>query len=224
MPPGPALIVLDGTRLEGDAIVLPAARGEAPLRLPLADPSFEISGGWEWTGAVQVVGITDRKGRVTRRTRPGHRTYMARAILRSPAPQAVEPEHIDQVLGVDVGVVVTAYDSSGGTHHMPDEAETTGAIKDAQRRRARCSRGSRRHHKRGRRLATMQRRRANRRRNARRHIAKTIVITPDIRAVAVENLSLRNMLRSAKGTEQQPGTNVRDIERPEPLNVARRAV
>ena len=206
---GPALIVLDGARLEGGAIVLPAARGEAPLRLSLADPSFESSGGWEWTGSVQVVDITDRKGRVTRRTRPGHRTYMARVILRAPAPQAVEPEHIEQVLGVDVGVVVTAYDSSGGTHYMPDEAAATATIKDAQRRRARCSRGSRRHDKRGRRLATMQRRRANRRHNARRHIAKAIVTTPGIRAVAVENLSLRNMLRSAKGTPEQPGTNVR---------------
>ena len=149
------------------------------------------------------------QGRVTRRTRPGHRTYMARVILRVPAPQAVEPEHIEQVLGVDVGVAVTAYDSSGGIHLMPDETEATAAIKDAQRRQARCSRGSRRHDKRGRRLATMQRRRANRRRNARRHIAKAIVTTPGISAVAVENLSLRNMLRSAMGTQQQPGTNVR---------------
>ena len=188
---------------------MPAARGEAPLRLSLADPSFESPDGWEWTGSVQVVDISDRKGRVTRRTRPGHRTYMARVILRAPAPQTVEPEHIEQVLGVDVGVVVTAYDSSGGTHHMPDEAEATATIKDAQRSRARCSRSSRRHDKRGRRLATMQRRRANRRHTARRHIAKAIVTTPGIRAVAVEALSLRNMLRSAKGTQQQPGTNVR---------------
>ena len=206
---GPALIVLDGARLEVGAIVLPAARGETPLRLSLADPSFELPGGWEWTGSVQVVDITDRKGRVTRRTRPGHRTYMARVILRAPAPRAVEPERIDEVLGIDVGVAVTAYGSDGSQHHMPGEAESTAAIKDAQRRRARCSRGSRRHNKRGRRLATMQRRRANRRRNARRHIAKAIVTTPGIRAVAVENLSLRNMLRSAKGTPEQPGTNVR---------------
>ena len=84
------------------------------------------------------------------------------------------PEHIDEVLGVDAGVVVTAYDPSGGTHHMPDEADATRAIKDAGRRWARCSRGSRRHDKRGLRLATMQRRRANRRRNARRHIAKAL--------------------------------------------------
>ena len=62
------------------------------------------------------------------------------------------------------------------------------------------------------------------RRNARRHIAKAIVTTPGIRAVAVENLSLRNMLRSAKGTPEQPGTNVRAKRRTEPLNVARRAV
>ena len=81
--PGPALIVLDGGQDEGDAIVLPAARGEAPLRLPLGG-TFTPPDGWTWTGAVQVVDITDRKGRVTRRTRPGHRTYMARAILRAP--------------------------------------------------------------------------------------------------------------------------------------------
>ena len=206
---GPALTLLKGARLVEGAVVLPAARGETSLRLPLAGPSFEIPDGWEWTGAVQIVDITDRKGRVTRRTRPRHRTYMARAILRAPAPEVVEPEHIDQVLGIDVGVAVTAYGSDGSQHHMPDEAESTAAIKDAQQRRARCRRGSRRHNKRGRRLATMQRRRANRRRNARRHIAKAIVTTPGIRAVAVEDLSLRNMLRSAKGTPEQPGTNVR---------------
>ena len=188
--------------------MLPGARGETPLRLPLAG-SFVPPGGWEWTGAVQIVDISDRKGRLTRRARPGHRAYMARAILRAPAPQAVEPERRDEVLGVDVGVAVTAYGSDGSQHHMPGETEASAAIKDAQRRRASCRRGSRRHDKRGPRLATMQRRRANRRRNARRHIAKVIVTTPGIRAVAVEDLSLRNMLRSAKGTPEHPGGNVR---------------
>ena len=153
--------------------------------------------------------VPDRKGRVTRRTRPRHRTYIARAILTAAAPETREPERIEEVLSVDVGVAVTAYGSDGSQRHMPDETASTAAIKDAQRSRARCRRGSRRHDKRGRRLATMQRRRANRRRNARRHIAKAIAATPGIRAVAVENLSLRNMLRSAKGTQQQPGTNVR---------------
>ena len=113
------------------------------------------------------------------------------------------------MLGIDVGVAVTAYGSDGSQHHMPEETAETASIKDAQRRRARCRRGSRRHVKRGRRLATMQRRRANRRRNARRHIAKAIVTTPGIRAVAVEDLNLHNMLRSAQGTPEAPGSNVR---------------
>ena len=207
---GPALIVLDGARLEVGAIVLPAARGEAPLRLSLADPSFELPGGWEWTGSVQVVDITDRKGRVTRRTRPGHRTYMARVILRAPAPRAVEPERIDEVLGIDVGVAVTAYGSDGS---QPTTCPTRQRPPPPSRMPSDAGPGAAAAHgaidKRGRRLATMQRRRANRRRNARRHIAKAIVTTPGIRAVAVENLSLRNMLRSAKGTPEQPGTNVR---------------
>ena len=38
---------------------------------------------------------------------------MTRAIHRAPAPDAVEPEHIGQALGVDVGVAVTAYGPDG---------------------------------------------------------------------------------------------------------------
>ena len=187
---GQALIIREDAHLVDGAIVFPAARGGTPLHLSLATP-FSPPDGWGWTGAIQIVDITDRKGRVTRRTRPGHRTYMARAILRAPALQVVEPEHIEQVMGVVVGVAVTAYISDGSQHHMPDESEETASINDAQRRVARCRRGSRRYDKRG------------------RHIAKAIVTTPGIRAVAVEVLSLRNMLRSANGTQQQPGTNVR---------------
>ena len=51
--------------------------------------------------------------------------------------------------------------------------------------------------------------RAHRRRDARPHLAKAIASTRGIRAVAVEDLSLRNMLRSAKGTRQQPGSYAR---------------
>ena len=143
----------------------------------------------------------------------GARAASATATVRVPRmvhhASLYPPERIDEVLCVDVGVAVTAYGSDGSQHHMPGEAEATAAIKDAQRRRARCRRGSQRHDKRGRRLATMQRLRANRRRNARRHIAKAIVAPPVIRAVAVEDLSLRNILHSTKGTPEHPGTNVR---------------
>ena len=205
---GPALVYLDGARLEEDAVVLPAARGRPPLRLTLAE-SFTPPDGSTWTGAVHLVDITDRKGRVTRRTRPRHRTYVARAILTEPAPETREPERLDEVLGVDVGVAVTAYGSDGSQHHLPDESEATARIRAAQRRRARCGKGSRRHRKRGRRIATLQRRRANRRRNARRHVARALASTPGVRAVAVEDLSLRNMVRAAKGTAGHPGTGVR---------------
>ena len=144
---GPALVYLAGARLEEDAVVLPAARGRPPLRLTLAE-SFTPPDGSTWTGAVHLVDITDRKGRVTRRTRPRHRTYVARAILTEPAPETREPERLDEVLGVDVGVAVTAYGSDGSQHHLPDESEATARIRAAQRRRARCGKGSRRHRKR----------------------------------------------------------------------------
>ena len=205
---GPALICSGSARLAAGMIILPSARGARRGRLAPAE-LFAASDGWEWTGAVQLVDISDRKGRVTRRTSPEHRSYIARVILRATVPEPDEPAQLEGVLGIDVGGVVTAYGSDGSTQHMPDESLATATIKDAQRRRARCARGSRRHAKRGRRLATMQRRRAHRRRNARRHLAKAIASTRGIRAVAVEDLSLRNMLRSAKGTRQQPGSHVR---------------
>ena len=205
---GPALVHFDGARRDGDAIVLPSARGEAPLRLALAEP-FTPDDGWKWTGTVQIVDITDRKGCVTRRTRSWHRTYIARVILGAPVLAAPEPERLDEVLGVDVGVAVTAYGSDGSTHHMPDEVEATRRIRDAQRRQARRRRGSRRQRKHGRRVTSLLRRRANRRRNARRHIAKALATAPGIRAVAVEDLNLRGMLGTASGTREHPGTNVR---------------
>ena len=127
------LIVLDGApacRAERSCCRAHAARPRCASRFPFSPPD-----GWEWTGAVQIVDITDRKGRVTRRARPAHRTYMARAILRAPAPHLAGPERIDEVMGVDVGVAVTAYGSDGSQHHMPDESAKTAVIKDAERRR-----------------------------------------------------------------------------------------
>ena len=72
---GPALSVFDRARIVDGAIVLPGVRSGTPLHLPLLAP-FSPPDGWEWTGAVQIVDITNLKGRVTRRTRPEHRTYM----------------------------------------------------------------------------------------------------------------------------------------------------
>ena len=64
---GPALIYSGSARLAAGMIVLPSARGAAPLRLAPAEP-FAAPDGWEWTGAVQLVDISDRKGRSTAAT------------------------------------------------------------------------------------------------------------------------------------------------------------
>ena len=106
------------------------------------------------------------RGLVARHTRPGHRTYMARAILRAPAPRVV-----------DAGTHRTGHGRrrrSGGDGLHPGRLTAP----HARRVGVDC-------------------------------LHQGCAAPPGIRAVAVEGLNLRNMLRSAKGTQQQPGTNVR---------------
>ena len=70
--------------------------------LPLSEKDFALPEGHSFTGSVQVVDITDLKGKVTRRTLPEHRTYNIHlsCVMAVPAPQEVEQEF--DILGVDL--------------------------------------------------------------------------------------------------------------------------
>ena len=65
-----------------------AVRLSGGLILPLRDKGFDLPEGHTFTGAVQVVDITDLKGRVTRKTHPHHRTYNIHlsCTMGAPAP------------------------------------------------------------------------------------------------------------------------------------------
>ena len=73
----PALAVVEGARLEPDAVVLPGG-----TRLPFDRP-WAVPDGHEWTGAAQIVDVTRR---VTSRTRPEHRKFTMRPQLHMTAP------------------------------------------------------------------------------------------------------------------------------------------
>ena len=85
------------------------------LVLSLREKGFALPEGHTFTGAVQVVDITDIKGKVTRRTLPEHRTYNIhlRCTMKAPAPKEVENEF--DILGVDLGIDHPAYRSDGGS-------------------------------------------------------------------------------------------------------------
>ena len=81
------------------------------------------------------------------------------------------------------------------------------AIRRAQRAVARCHRGSGRRRKRVAQLARVRRRAAVQRRNSCHRITTRLVARFD--TIAVEDLRVSNLTRSAKGTAEAPGRNVR---------------
>ena len=194
----PSVVFNEGARIDNDHLVVPGGvrlRAAAPIVMP---------DGWEFTGAVQ---IKDRTRKVTARTGPQHRRYEALLSLKAPDPAPTEAASIQEILGVDVGVAISVCRSDGGEHRLPDERAVTAQIKHTQRKRSRCDRGSRRWQRHAHRAKTLNRRRANIRKDASCQTAAQVARSGH-KEVAVENLNVRNMTASARGTTAHPGTNV----------------
>jgi putative transposase len=111
------------------------------------------------------------------------------------------------LVGIDWGVERLATLSTGETIANPrfGAAAATG-IRKAQRKRARAKKGSRRRKKAAAHLARQRRKLANRRKT---HYQLTAAIAARFDGIAVEDLQVKNMTASAKGTVESPGKNVR---------------
>jgi putative transposase len=121
---------------------------------------------------------------------------------------AVKPDLIPapgnfEVVGVDRGVAVTLAYSDGTMLHAPRPAPT----KTAQQALARCKRGSNRRHKAKLRLARVHARNADRRKDFVEKATTDLARRFDL--IRVEDLRVASMTRSARGTAEQPGRNVR---------------
>ncbi len=113
-----------------------------------------------------------------------------------------------QAVGVDRGVTVSAALSTGELLHGPSlTAWEAGRLRRLQRKLARAKRGSnRRAHIRAL-IARLRAREADRRRD---WVEKTTTrLAAGFDLIAVEDLNVRAMTRSAKGTIDAPGTGVR---------------
>lgn len=110
-------------------------------------------------------------------------------------------------VGMDVGVEESVALSDGRLIRLPvaTEAETKQAGQLA-RRVSRCVPGSKRHTKAKRRLLAYRRHLGNRVSDARQKLTTTLAKNHSL--ILVENLALRSMTRSAKGTVDAPGRNV----------------
>ena len=132
------------------------------------------------------------------------RWHVAFAVLPGPVPAPGN----GQVVGIDRGVAVAAALSTGQLLHCPalTGRERT-RLRRMQRRLAHAKRGS---HRRGRvkhAIARLRARETDRRKDWAEKTSTGIARQFDV--IRVEDLQITNMTRSAKGTRENPGRNVR---------------
>lgn len=132
----------------------------------------------------------------------GWHVVFACEINHTGAPSELPP------VGIDRGVANTLTLSTGEHLRMPDSlVKIEQAKRRAQRTMARRKRGSARHAKARRRVAALQARAARIRQDWRHRASLGLVRR--FGTVVLEDLATRNMTRSARGTSEAPGTNVR---------------
>jgi len=158
--------------------------------------------GWvrfRWSRAVP----TDVKSYRVTLDRAG-RWHIAFAAIPAPVPA---PGY-DKVVGIDRGVVVSAALSTGELLHVPGLTwrEQT-RLRRLERKLARAKRGSARRKKVRLAIARLRVRETDRRKDWAEK--KTTDIARRFDLIKVEDLRIKNMTQSAKGTRENPGRNVR---------------
>jgi putative transposase len=132
------------------------------------------------------------------------RWHVAFAVIPAPVPAPGN----GQVVGIDRGVAVSAALSTGQLLHCPalTGRERT-RLRRLQRRLARAKRGSNRRGRVGHAIARLRARERDRRKDWAEKTSTGIARRFDV--IRVEDLKIGNMTRSAKGTRENPGRNVR---------------
>jgi transposase len=132
------------------------------------------------------------------------RWHIAFAVI--PAP-VLAPGN-GQAVGIDRGVVVSAALSTGELLHCPAlTARERTRLRRLQRRLARAKRGSNRRGRVKRAIARLRTRETDRRKDWAEKTSTDLARRFDL--IRVEALQITNMTRSAKGTRENPGRNVR---------------
>ena len=145
---------------------------------------------------------------VTRRRSGTGWSWRACVAFKAVAAERTEPaDGPDSLVGADRGVAITLALSDGSLLAMPPFlAEARDEIAELLRRRAGKRPGSRAWRALNRRVAKTYRRATRRSDNWARQTAKALVTRFGV--VVLEDLNLKNMTRSARGTKENPGTNV----------------
>jgi putative transposase len=158
--------------------------------------------GWvrfRWSRAVPP----DAKSYRVTQDRAG-RWHIAFAVIPAPVPAPGN----GQVVGIDRGVAVSAALSTGQLLHCPGPGVRERArLRRLQRTLARAKRGSNRRGRVKHAIARLRARETDRRKDWAEKTSTGIARRFDV--IRVEDLKIPNMTRSAKGTRDNPGRNVR---------------
>ena len=180
-----------------------------PSKVRIADGSLYIpKRGWMRLGPIRR--YADGKPltvRVKQESEGKQPKWYAYIVFEVPEdhPDVCQPAESGAV-GVDRNVG-QATDSTGALHEIPDTTVEDAKIKRYQRRMARQKKGSNRRRGTGGKLRKLQRKRARRRDNATHQISRKIADTAH--TVVLEDLNTKAMTKSAKGTVENPGKNVK---------------
>jgi transposase len=132
------------------------------------------------------------------------RWHIAFAVIPEPVPAPGN----GQVVGIDRGVAVAAALSTGELLHAPAlTARERTRLRRLQRTLARAKRGSNRRGRVRHAIARLKARETDRRKDWAEKTSTDLARRFDV--IRVEDLKITNMTRSAKGTRENPGRNVR---------------
>jgi len=132
------------------------------------------------------------------------RWHVAFAVIPAPVPAPGN----GQTVGIDRGVAVSAALSTGDLLHCPGlTARERTRLRRLQRKLARAKRGSNRRGRARHAIARLRARESDRRKDWAEKVSTDIARRFDL--IRVEDLQIANMTRSAKGTRENPGRNVR---------------
>ena len=189
------------------------------------DEGFRITGrrGRQWdvrrlsrkTGQVWVPKAGWVRFRWSRDVPPGAKSYrvtrdragrwhVAFAVIPGPVPAPGN----GQTVGIDRGVAVSAALSTGQLRHAPAlTAQERAGLRRMQRTLARAARGSNRRARVKYAIARLRARETDRRKDWAEKVSTDIARRFGV--IRVEDLNIASMTRSAKGTRENPGRNVR---------------
>jgi putative transposase len=149
------------------------------------------------------------------RTAPGSRSYRVTLdrsgrwhVAFAARPDPVPAPGTGEAVGVDRGVVITAALSTGEKLHCPGLTKRERArLRKAERRKARAPKGSLEQQAERARIARLRAREADRRKDWCEKTSTGLARRFDL--IRFEDLRVKTMTRSAHGTAENPGRNVR---------------